>query len=154
MRQLINSNQNKLDNLFAKYSTLPPDDIELHSHWTRYLCVLASGYIEISIRHIYSSYARDKTDPKTAKYISSQLERFRNPKMGNIVSLTRMFDDAWAIELETETEDKIKNSVDSIVNNRHQIAHGRDTNISYSYMKSYYDDAKELIELLMTQCSD
>lgn len=154
MRQLINSRQHRLDNLFGEYKTLPIPRTELRSNWSRYLCVLVSGFLEVSVRHIYTSYAEDKSDPKTAKYVYSKLKRFTSPKMKNIIRLTAMFDQAWADDLKDLTDEKLKYSVDSIVANRHQIVHGENNNISYSRIKDYYEDAKEVIEILIGQCGD
>ena len=153
MRQLINSHQNKLDYLFDLYNTFTIPSLELRSNWSRYLCVLVSGFLEVSVRHIYASYAEDKSDPKTAKYVHSKLNRFTSPKMQNIISLTALFDQVWADDLKDLTDDKLRDSVNSIVANRHQIVHGENNNISYSRIKDYYEDAKEVVQILITQSS-
>ena len=55
-----------LDNLFSKgdeiYIKLEKGitkDDELLSHWSRYLCVLVSGWIEVSVIRIYREYIKD-----------------------------------------------------------------------------------------------
>jgi hypothetical protein len=81
--------QQRLDSLFEKVKDI--SDIELQSHWARYLCILVSGYLETSVRAIYNEYSRKRTDENVANYVSSRLKGFQSPKMANIVDLTRAF---------------------------------------------------------------
>ncbi len=145
------SYQQWLDNLFEKIKDI--EDSKLQSHWARYLCVLVSGYLEISVRAIYSEYSSEKANRNVANYVVSRLERFQSPKMGNILELTRAFSQQWAEELETATVGELKASVDSIVANRHNIAHGQDTGISYVTIRGYYQNAIKVVELIEEQCS-
>lgn len=141
----------RLDDLFDKVKEI--QDIELQSHWARYLCILVSGYLETSVRAIYNEYTSNKSHKNIAKFVSSRLEWFQSPKMGNIIELIRTFNSQWAEELENATKDEIKASVDNIVDNRHNIAHGRNSNISYSQIREYYQNAIKLLELIEKQCS-
>ena len=47
----------------------------------------------------------------------------------------------------------MKAAVESVVNTRHQIAHGEQTGISYVTMQAYYVQIKKLVELLRRQCA-
>lgn len=143
--------QQRLDNLFEKIKDI--SDLELQSHWARYLCILVSGYLETSVRAIYSEYSGNRANENVANYVSSRLERFQSPKMGNILELTRAFSLQWAEDLQNATEGELKESVDSIVANRHNIAHGRDSGISYTRIREYYQNAIKVIELIEGQCS-
>jgi hypothetical protein len=143
--------QQRLDNLFEKVKDI--EDFELKAHWAKYLCILVSGYLETSVRAIYSEYTSKRADINVANYVGSRLERFQSPKMGNILELTRAFSRQWADELESATEGELKESVDSIVANRHNIAHGQDTGISYVTIHGYYQNAIKVVELLEKQCS-
>ena len=143
--------QQRLDVLFEKVKDI--SDLELQSHWARYLCILVSGYLETSVRAIYSEYTSKRADENVANYVSSRLGSFQSPRMGNILELTRAFSLQWAEELENATEGELKESVDSIVANRHNIAHGRDVGISYVTIREYYQNAVKVIELIEDQCS-
>ena len=143
--------QQRLDNLFEKVKDI--SDLELKSHWARYLCVLVSGYLETSVRAIYSEYSSKKASKNVANYVNSSLKRFQSPKMGNILQLTEAFSRQWAEELENATDGKLKESVDSIVTLRHNIAHGRDSGVSYARIREYYQSAIKVIELIEKQCS-
>lgn len=143
--------QQRLDALFEKVRDI--SDLELQSHWARYLCILVSGYLETSVRAIYGEYTSKRADKNVANYVSSRLGSFQSPKMGNILELTRAFSRQWAEELEVATEGELKGSVDSIVANRHNIAHGQDVGISYVTIREYYQNAVKVIELIEDQCS-
>ena len=141
-----------LDYLFSKSALLKEND-ELLAHWARYLCVLVSGWLEISVYEIYSDYAQKRSSENVSRYVSSRLRKFQNPKMNNILSLTSDFSMEWRDMLQQCTNGEIKDALDSIVANRHLIAHGESCNISYERLKEYYGRAVKAIELLENQCN-
>jgi hypothetical protein len=141
----------RLNSLFDKAKELV-DDLELQAHWARYLCVLICGFLETAVRVIYGEYARARSDPNVSNYVVKNLKRFRSPSMGNIVEMTKLFSKEWADDLEQNTRGQLKAAVDSIVNLRHQIAHGKDTGISYVQVREYYQSVVQVVELLEEQC--
>jgi len=141
----------RLDRLFQKIGAFS-EDLELQAQWARYLCVLVAGFLETSIRAIYSEYARGCAAPNVASYVAARLAKFTNPNMEKVIQLTRSFNADWANGLEMRTEGEIKNAIDSIYNNRNLIAHGRDTGISYTSIHNYYQKAVTLIEMIEKQC--
>ncbi len=148
----ISSNKQRLDNLFKKITAFSTDT-DLQSHWARYLCILVSGFLETSVRIIYREYAKDKAIAQVANFVEGKLEDFQNPKMEKILQLTGLFSKEWENKLRQETEGELKDAVDSIANNRNQIAHGGSVGISYGQIKDYYDRAIKVIELIENQCS-
>lgn len=142
---------NKLDTLFQKAQQLS-HDLELQSHWARYLCVLVCGFLETGVRTTYGHYARSRAHPNVARYANKKLELFRSPTMGNILELTSLFSKEWAEDLERDTDGELKDAVNSIVAVRHQIAHGNDTGISYVRVREYHRSIVKVIDLLEQQC--
>lgn len=59
----------KLDKVFAKIDQLPKEDIELQAHWAKYLCILVSGFLENSVRAIYSEYAKKVSNTKVTNFV-------------------------------------------------------------------------------------
>jgi hypothetical protein len=106
----------------------------------------------VSIRATYNQLARSSASPNVANFVKCQLDDFQNPRMGKITELTKAFNSEWASELESKTAEKLKDSVNSIVANRHQIAHGRDVDITYTRIKKYYEDAIRVIEIIQGIC--
>ena len=66
----------RLDELFEKIRALDTD-VELQSHWSRYLCVLVLGFIENSLRTILSKFAEQRADKRVANYVESQLREVK-----------------------------------------------------------------------------
>jgi hydroxylamine reductase (hybrid-cluster protein) len=148
----ISSNKQKLDYLFTKITAFSGDTY-LESHWARYLCILVSGFLETSVRIIYREYAKKKATPEVANFVEEKLKNFQNPNMDKILQLTGGFSKEWASELRFQTDGELKAAVESISNNRNQIAHGVSVGITYSQIKSYYDRAIKVIELIENQCN-
>lgn len=142
----------RLDELFKK-TTAFSEDPELQSHWAKYLCILVSGFLETSVREIYSQYAKNKAAPFVANYVEGQLSGFQNPKMEKILQLTRSFSPQWESDLRKATEGELKDAVDSIVENRNKIAHGESVGITYVRIHRYYQSAIKVIELIENLCT-
>lgn len=142
-----------LNSLFRKTNDFE-DDKEIQSHWVKYLCVLSSGHIETSIRYIYSQYAEKKSHKNVANYIIYNLRRFQNAKTEKILTLTSAFSKDWRDELEKFITDEMKESIDSIVENRNSIAHGKSVGLTYSSLKKYWENTVNVLEFIEEQCKD
>ena len=139
----------RLDVLYKRAEEL--EEMELQSHWARYLCVLTSGFLESSIQAIYGRYAIDKSAPHVANFVQQRLRYFQNAKMGNICSLAGEFNPEWGEQL-GDIDEELKDAVNSVVANRHLIAHGRDVGISFARMKEYYPRIRRVVEIIQDQC--
>lgn len=84
--------------------------------------------------------------------MESRLRQFQNPKMGTIIELAGCFNQDWRRRLESDTRGRLGDSVNSIVDNRHKIAHGESVGLSLHVLRSYYVDALKVIDLLRKQC--
>ncbi len=147
------SKKDRLDRLFGYYRQLPPTQPELRSHWVRYLVVLTSGFLETSVGYIYTEYARVKSEQRVGKYVAARLERPVNLGMDRLEQLVRDFDDAWLDELQKHPDfDQIRSSVQSVVSNRHKVAHGDDINTTFSQLEGYYNGVIKLLDILTEQC--
>lgn len=150
MNQEIWARRQRLDYLFSRAGAL--DDPEMQSHWARYLCVLTSGFLETSVRILFVQYAQGASATNVGRFVEHRLKTFQNAQMESIVTLTRQFSEAWSDQLAIDTAGELKDAVDSIVANRHLIAHGSDVGISYTRMKDYYAGAVKVIDLLRVWC--
>ena len=145
----IVSFENRIDDLFKATSILP-DDIEIRSHWARYLCILSYGYIETSVRNIFLVYAKNKAHAYVVNFVEKGLDRFRNATMNNIKDLARMFNQEWVEAIEQDLDQEVIDAVNSLANNRHQISHGKHTGISLVFVKKWHEKSRELIKYLET----
>lgn len=55
--------------------------------------------------------------------------------------------------LELATEGRLKDAVDSVVSNRHQIAHGRSVGLTFVTIQGYYAGVVEVIDLIESVAS-
>ena len=71
--------------------------------------------------------------------------------MEKILDLVGEFDLDLRHELEKATEGELKDAVDSVVSNRHQIAHGQDVGINFSTIRQYWEKVIRVIEQIEKQ---
>ncbi|MBI4319344.1 MAG: hypothetical protein HY675_12710 [Chloroflexi bacterium] len=143
--------EQRLNSLFKRVGELDADP-ELQAHWARYLCILVSGYLETAVREVYGGYAERTSSLRVARFVLQRLDGVQNANMERILQTAGAFDEQWRDQLKDITEGDLKDAVDSIVNNRNQIAHGRDTGISYSVVHDYYQRVTKVVRLLQEQC--
>jgi hypothetical protein len=152
MNREVLVHKQKLDNLIREIDEFHGDD-ELLAHLAKYLCIMVCGFLEDSLRTIYGDYAEKKASPNVANYVDSQLNGFQNPNMEKILTLAGSFCPAWREDLEKVTKEFIKESVDGLVGNRNQIAHGVSVGITIGNMKRQYENVVKLIGFVEKQCA-
>jgi hypothetical protein len=152
MNPRILSHKQKIDELFSSVSTVTnPQD---QSEWAKYLCVLVSGFIEQSIRVLLEEYCKKRADLTIQKYVIRQIGDITNCKTNKIREILGKFSDGWKSDFDREIEaksrviDQIRNSLDSVVANRHDIAHGKSVGMSYSTISRWYDSVKVAVDVL------
>lgn len=146
MLHQVYSEKQRLDSLFKKGELIT--DEEFKSHWAKYLCVLSSGYIENSCRLIISDFARKNSSPVIQDFIFRKIESITNLKHNNICELLNSFSDSWRSKYEENVTDEQVDAINSVVANRHQIAHGRNVGISYGVISKYYKEITKAVEVL------
>ncbi|MBI1747670.1 MAG: hypothetical protein HYR55_13950 [Acidobacteria bacterium] len=147
----VTRSRQRLDSLFDQVKAFV-QDAELQSHWAKYLCILVSGFLETSVREIYSQYTEAKSAPYIVNFVEYQLKSFQNPKMEKILDLTGMFSPEWESSLRNATKGELKDAVDSIVANRNNISHGKSVGITYATVQNYYQNVIKVVELIENQC--
>jgi hypothetical protein len=139
-RRLLEKRINRLFTL-----TLGVQDDELRAELTKHLCVLSSGLLELGCREILSRYSAKRCSPQVLRAIESFMASFQNPKVGKIIDLLSQFDPNKATNWRRRLSDEEADSVDSIVSNRHQIAHGRSIGLSISVLQYYHANASKAL---------
>lgn len=148
----IISNKQRIKNIIRKYK--PIDDDELKKDIARYVCVLVSGYIEESLRLLINNYANGKSSPKIQHYVNSNIKRITNCKYNKIIDVLNAFDSAWSDDFTTKVStqepipNQFKDSIDSVVSTRHEIAHGKNSGISIVRIEEYFQNVDKAITLL------
>lgn len=148
----IVQHKQKLDALFAQAASI--SNMNMQGEWAKYLCVLASGYLESSLRIMILDYISHNSSPKIQNFNEPQINNLTNCKHGKIVKILEQFDTNWSTTFITEIEAKsritgeIKDCIDSLVQNRHDIAHGKNVGVGYVRVKTYFESAHTAIEII------
>lgn len=122
-------------------------DIEVQAHWAKYCCVLVAGFLEVSVRVLFGTYAAKNAHHRVDRYVGSQLKWIQNPKAQVLLDLAGSFDLIWQSNLANFIEKNgRKDAIDSIMNNRHLIAHGRDSSITIAQVDRHFRKIVEVVE--------
>lgn len=144
----------RINTLLKKVDEATGMDIEMQSHWSKYICVLCAGFIENAISGIYSDFVDSASNNHVANYAKSNLSKIQNPKTAKFVETARAFKESWASDLENFVAiDGRKEAVDSIMQNRHLIAHGKDSGISIVRLKEWLKKSVDILDFIETQCT-
>jgi len=124
----------RLDHLFGMPLSNPNAPIatltSLESNWAKYLCVLASGYLEQSIKEILIDYATRSAQPQIVRYIDKSWSNSKNMKWNIIVKVLDQCSVDWGKNMKIwfDADESRKSHINSLVSWRNDIAHGNDAN--------------------------
>ena len=122
---------------------------ENRSRLAQLMTIWVSGYLEIACRDVLLTYAENASNENVTRFVSKQLRRIRRPNTNGILELVASFDEDRAKELGKFIDRKgIKESADSVVHLRNQIAHGISANTTITRVKTQFEDSKKLAEKL------
>jgi hypothetical protein len=131
-----------IDEALTFAATLPAGAPE-RAMMARYICVLASGFLEDIVRARLSEFSRQSKPRKEIdSYVEQSVDRFQNPKLEHILELAGRFNTSWRSHLD-QLDESVKDAINSIVANRHLIAHGRQSGVSLERILQWVDRAKE-----------
>lgn len=151
MNVAIYANQKRIDHLLTVAEEV--EDLSQSAHWAKYLCVLACGHLEVAVETILRDYATSASNPSVARFAGFAIRHvLKSPKVDNVLDVVGSFNPAWKNDLEAKVEGEVKESVNSMVGQRHLIAHGRDSDLSLGRFKGYYAGIKKFIVQLDTTC--
>lgn len=145
---LIESHRRRINAVLVRGESLSLDQSEMRADMAKYACVLTSGLVEVSVRTLLRDWCTPRCHPISLRYVDSQLRQFQNPKIGVVLDLIGNFDEAWRTMLETRLSDEQKDAVNSVVANRHRIAHGDNVGLSLVPMRRYFYRCTEVVELV------
>lgn len=153
MRNLeLNKQENRIRMLIHDTGIATDGDLELQSHWAKYLCVLVAGFIENSVQVLYSEYVSKSTPTPVAKFAIENIKGIQNPRPKRFIEIATGFKQDWGTALEAffELEGR-KEAINAIMSARHQIAHGKNSDISIHRVSDYFDKVVEVAEFIEKQ---
>lgn len=149
----LNTQYHRILNLIEKVKTYQETDEELCSHMAKYLCILCSGFIENSIYLTFRDIAQ-RNCPETVvlNYTKNQLYKIQNANSEKIREITKSFKNDWCVNL-TEfmgAEDR-GSAINYILTDRHNIAHGRSSDITITKLEKYFIKVLQVIKYIETE---
>jgi len=144
----------RLQSLIQRTRQASAEDFEIQAHWGKYLCVLVAGFLENALTEVYTDFAKGASSGPVANFAAATLSKIQNPKSQKFLEIAGAFKHEWAVELERFLEeDGRKDAINSIMNNRHQISHGRYSGITVAQVTGYLQKSVQVIELIEEQCN-
>ena len=139
----------RITSLIEKAKEFEPDDV-LRSHLTKYICVLCSGFIENSIYHTFSDIAESACPPSVVlAYTKSQLYKIQNANSEKIKELAKSFNPTWEVDSRKYLQENNRGAaINYILKDRHNIAHGRDSDITIVKLEEYLAKTVEVIKFI------
>ncbi len=126
----------RIDRLFVLADKC--ESYEVKAELACFAAVLCSGLIESSCRQLLLSYTHKRAARQVLAYVESNLHFFQNPKYSKIEELLRTFDPKIAEAFVSETTEAEVAAIDSVVNNKNNLAHGENPGLGLEVMKDYY----------------
>jgi hypothetical protein len=151
--RFIDRHRKRLSYLLKNVPVDPSGSLEVQAHWARYTCIVMSGYIEDCVKELLSGYTNERSPTTVFNYVSAQLKYFRTADTENIGDLVSKFDKAWLISFTAFLTAERRDAVNSVVGNRHRIAHGLDVGVTMSQLSQWYPRVNEVIDHLMGLCN-
>lgn len=152
----IKSQIQAFDSLVARAISACGESVEMRAEWSRYLCVVAAGILENAIKELYGDFATNKVSAPLARFVGSSLSPIRSPRTQKFLEVAGAFNKEWADELSAFVQHEGgQEAIDSIMLQRHLIAHGRykESRISMAQIQDYFARAVRVLELIEKQCS-
>lgn len=137
--------ENLLDATFQRIDKVDFSELELRADFSRYLCVLVSGYLEQSIRNASADFARARASPAIANFVVKGTSRLMNLSSNKLKEHLLAFDAQWETQLNALLSDETKDAVDSVVALRHGIAHGQAADVTFERISRYYKEVKRVV---------
>lgn len=156
MHREIVEQQMKLQRLYEQAKHLQRQDgieDETKSGFVSFLCVRTFGYVESSVKTILREYVKSNSnDRPTFNYVNSQLRNL-TPRRDQILELVGQFDQNWNANLRNSITIDHGDSLQGIVVNRNDIAHGDDVDLSLLDLERYFMHAQEVVQFVFDECN-
>jgi len=138
----------RIDRLIAQYDDLPEEG-DARSHWARYVCVVVSGLLETAVEEMCSDYASLRGHQSLAHFVGKSVSWNNQASVEVICKTLGKFSGEWRSKARSVMSDEERSAIDSVVNLRHGIAHGRNNNVQWSVLvDEYYPNIKRALQKL------
>lgn len=113
---------------------------EAKSDLACFACILTSALIEVACRDYVTRFVEKRAAPAILNFVMRKLYFFQNAKTDDIDDLLRGFDAALANDFAARIGPEGKDAIDSVVNNKNQLVHGKGNGLGLDTMRPYHKD--------------
>lgn len=117
-------------------------------------CILTSATIEVACREYVGRYVEKRASPTVTEYVRARLYYFQNGKVEDIDKLLREFSPSLADRFLEQIGDERRDAIDSTVNRKNELVHGKGSGIGLDTMKRYHTDVLSALETLRDLLTD
>lgn len=140
----------RIDDLLRVLDLESRDDL-LSNAVASHICVLQSGMLENLLKETMTAFIDKRCTPEVRNYSVKRLNELQNPNPAKIEKLLQDFDEGMLQKLRAAWEENgVREHVSSIVANRHNIAHGRPSNVSPVRVKEWQGSLKKFTTFMET----
>ena len=141
-----------IDRVLALILACTDDDTK--SVLTNHCCVLMSGHLERTIVETFLQLTDEQIYAKCITNFSNfHIRRFQNADFDKVCTLAGQFDSDWSSSIREENKrSELKDHIDSLVGNRHQIAHGNSVSITEIDLVAWLPHVDRFLELVEQTC--
>jgi hypothetical protein len=138
----------RIERVYELLSVQRPDEY-LVSVIAAQICIMQSGILENILKEVFSEYCDRRSCVEVASYMKKGIAGIRNPRADRIEDLVGGFSNKWKSDLEVYWADnEVRAHVNSVISNRHLLAHGRTTAITISQTKEWLKSIKKLADFM------
>ena len=124
-------------------------EADVKAEFARYLCVLVSAFLERALQEWAYDVGGRLGGTRFERFVQSGMVQYRSPNSEQVLQCVGAFDPAWKDELQSSYAAELE-AANSVVNQRHNVAHGRQSNVTLSQFEEYYRFIKRLVRALET----
>jgi len=144
--KIVESQEKKLDLLLETIKNLKDDEVK--ANLSRFFCIRISGHLENVLKLLINNYCEGNSPAPISNYLDKDLKNLTNLSSEKLLKFLKKFSDDWEYRVSEKLTEEYCSSLNSIISNRNNIAHGQSDNISPKVIEEYYSHLKEIISIL------
>ena len=138
----------RIDAIYKLRSSIGVENTFQIAQLANYTCILISAYLERAIVELIVDYCTKRGAGQVAAFVAAQIGRFQNPSSEKVVTLLRNFGEPVSSRLTSSLSDEMRSSIDSIVSNRNNLAHGRNATVTFSMLGTWDEQIRKFVSKL------
>lgn len=139
----------EIDEMLKLISSAKINDPALQSFLSGFAVVYISGVYEECIEKLFVLRASKTKDKHLISYIEKSVDKgFRNPNYDKILEFLGYFGEDYKKSFKSRVPEQGKQAINSIVTNKNNIAHGKQSNVTIADIISYHLNAKVIFDKL------